>query len=292
MRCSPSLQGGAASTSRCWPWPAASCASLIGGLSACRDVIHARRPRATVVAWCLFDWANSAFPAVITTFVFAHLFRAKAWRATRSIGTALWGQATGARRLGHRDPVSPLLGAIADQAGRRKPWLARASRARRRRHRAAVVRDARPGSASCSRWSLVALATIAFELGIVFYNAMLPDRRAAGRYRPRLRLGLGAAAISAASSAWRSLLVVFVPARRRPSASTRDGRACARRRAVGRRCGSRCSRCRCSCWSPDRAAGRPAAAARRCATALATLGDTLQQLPPASQHRCASCSPT
>ncbi|MFB3054853.1 MAG: MFS transporter, partial [Alphaproteobacteria bacterium] len=26
------------------------------------------------VAWCLYDWANSSFPAVILTFVFAAYF--------------------------------------------------------------------------------------------------------------------------------------------------------------------------------------------------------------------------
>jgi UMF1 family MFS transporter len=30
--------------------------------------------RRAVFAWCLFDWANSAFPTVIITFVFAAYF--------------------------------------------------------------------------------------------------------------------------------------------------------------------------------------------------------------------------
>ena len=43
-----------------------------------------------IISWCLYDWANSAFPTVIITFVFATYF-------TNSVavddvtGTAYWG---------------------------------------------------------------------------------------------------------------------------------------------------------------------------------------------------------
>ena len=44
------------------------------------------------VGWCIYDWANSAFPTVITTFVFAAYFT-KAVAADEIAGTAHWGYA-------------------------------------------------------------------------------------------------------------------------------------------------------------------------------------------------------
>ena len=43
-------------------------------------------------SWCFFDWANSAFPTVIVTFVFAAYF-AKGVAANPTEGTTLWGTA-------------------------------------------------------------------------------------------------------------------------------------------------------------------------------------------------------
>ncbi len=124
------------------------------------------------VAWCLYDWANSSFPAVILTFVFAAYF-IRGVAVTPVQGTGLWAAAITASALAIA-VVSPVLGAIADRSGRRKPWLgaftilcigATAS-----------LWWVRPGP----DWILLALvlvgvANFAFELAIVFYNAMLPE---------------------------------------------------------------------------------------------------------------------
>ena len=48
--------------------------------------------RRAKIAWCLFDWANSAFPTVIVTFVFAAYF-ARAVAPNPIEGTSLWGYA-------------------------------------------------------------------------------------------------------------------------------------------------------------------------------------------------------
>ena len=77
--------------------------------------------RTAIVAWCLFDWANSAFPTIIVTFVFAAYFT-NAVAPNPELGTALWGQANSVLALAAA-VCAPLLGAIADQGGRRKPWL-------------------------------------------------------------------------------------------------------------------------------------------------------------------------
>ena len=48
--------------------------------------------RAARVAWCFYDWANSAFPTVIVTFVFPHYF-VQSIVGDKISGTAQWGYA-------------------------------------------------------------------------------------------------------------------------------------------------------------------------------------------------------
>ena len=78
--------------------------------------------------------------------------------------------------------AGPLLGAVADHAGRRKPWLAAFTVLTV--GATAMLWYARP-EADWALWTLVfvALATFGFEMGMVFYNAMLPD------LAPRDRIG-------------------------------------------------------------------------------------------------------
>ncbi|MEE8445565.1 MAG: MFS transporter [Alphaproteobacteria bacterium] len=127
--------------------------------------------RAAQFSWCLYDWANSAFPTVIVTFVFAAYF-------TQSIapdaitGTAQWGIALSLSGIAIAI-VSPIVGAIADKDGRRKPWLAGCTALCA--VCAAALWLARPDAAfTVLALALFALANFAFEVGVVFYNAMLP----------------------------------------------------------------------------------------------------------------------
>src|SRR3546814_2303562 len=50
--------------------------------------------RRAIFAWCLYDWANSAFPTVIGTFIFSTYFT-QAIAVTPETGTAQWGRAPG-----------------------------------------------------------------------------------------------------------------------------------------------------------------------------------------------------
>jgi UMF1 family MFS transporter len=124
------------------------------------------------VAWCLYDWANSAFPAVILTFVFAAYFT-RGVAADPIAGTRDWGTAISLSALAIA-VASPVLGAIADRGGARKPWLA--------------VFTVLCIVATFALWwvapsvdqvvlalVLVGIGNFGFELGIVFYNAMLPE---------------------------------------------------------------------------------------------------------------------
>ena len=130
------------------------------------------------VAWCLFDWANSPFPTVIITFVFSAYFT-QAIVGDPVRGAALWGYAMAASAFAVA-VLGPLCGAIADAAGRRKPWLLACTAITVFGGAALWFATPDPSSAL---WALVcvAVANAGFELGMVFYNAMLPGLAARGR---------------------------------------------------------------------------------------------------------------
>lgn len=123
------------------------------------------------IAWASFDWANSAFPTVVSTFVIAAYFT-QAVAPDPATGQAQWGwmQTLAALAIA---VLSPLLGAVADQAGRRRALLAACVVVTAAF--TALVALAAPDP-SWTLWVLtcVGIATVAFELGTVFYNAMLP----------------------------------------------------------------------------------------------------------------------
>lgn len=128
--------------------------------------------RKTQAAWCFFDWANSAFPTVIVTFVFSAYFTTSV-ALNHVEGTALWGYAVSASAL-LIALVSPIVGAISDAGGQKKSWLAFFSLV-------CVLCTAllwyiRPDP-DLIIWGLClfVLANFAFEVGTVFYNAMLPQ---------------------------------------------------------------------------------------------------------------------
>jgi len=127
--------------------------------------------RGARVAWCLYDWANSAFPTVILTFVFSAYF-VTAVAADKTAGTAQWSWALAISGI-IIALLSPFLGAIADSTGRRKLWLAACSAITI--VSAGLLWFARPDSDFVLYALLIfALANISFEIGQVFYNAMLP----------------------------------------------------------------------------------------------------------------------
>lgn len=130
-----------------------------------------RPNRRAVFSWCLFDWANSPQPTIVVTFVFSAYF-AKAVVGNEVEGTFLWGQAIAVAGLVVA-VLSPLLGAIADQGGRRKPWIAAFSIG-------CILATGLLWFVTPDRAAIplaliaVAVATICFEFATVFYNAALP----------------------------------------------------------------------------------------------------------------------
>lgn len=127
-------------------------------------------PRA-LVAWAVYDWANSAFPTVIQTFLFSAYFTT-AVAVDATDGTALWGNATSLAAIAIAF-ASPVLGAIADAGGRLKPWLAVLTLAAAVATAALWFVEPDPAFVPLALVAL-GLGTFGFELGTVFYNAMLP----------------------------------------------------------------------------------------------------------------------
>jgi UMF1 family MFS transporter len=129
--------------------------------------------RAAVVSWIFFDWAAQPYFTLITTFVFAPYFVTHVASDPAS-GQAMWGFATAAAGLVIA-LLSPVLGAIADASGRRKPWIAVFG--------ALLVIGSslmwfgKPGDPSVIPALLLAfgIATIGVEFAMVFNNAMMPS---------------------------------------------------------------------------------------------------------------------
>ncbi|GGE50958.1 MFS transporter [Actibacterium pelagium] len=124
-----------------------------------------------IVFWCMYDWGNSSFPAVILSFVFAPYFLSHVAEDAIS-GEAQWGFAISASAIIVAF-LSPVFGSFADRSGRRRPWLGLASFV-------AILATAAmwnvmpaPESALLALF-LLAIANAAFELAYVFYNAILP----------------------------------------------------------------------------------------------------------------------
>jgi len=129
-------------------------------------------PRAAVIGWILFAWAAEPFFTLITTFVFAPYFATHV-AADPARGQALWGFATAASGLVIAS-LSPVLGAIADASGHRKPWIAAFGAL-------LVVGSSlmwfgRPSDPGTIPALLVAygIAIIGAEFALVFNNSMMP----------------------------------------------------------------------------------------------------------------------
>jgi UMF1 family MFS transporter len=144
-----------------------------GSVASPAGIARAYPPRSAVISWIMFDWAAQPYFTLITTFVFAPYF-ATFVAATPAEGQSLWGFATAAAGI-MIALASPVLGAIADASGRRKPWIAAFGVL-------LVIGSSlmwigRPGDASVILPLLIAyaIATIGVEFATVFNNAMMPS---------------------------------------------------------------------------------------------------------------------
>jgi UMF1 family MFS transporter len=132
----------------------------------------ARTPevRRGIWGWMLFDWAAQPFFTVVTTFIFGPYFVSR-MAEDPAMGQAAWGWGIAASGFVIAI-LSPVLGSIADQTGRRKPWIGFF----------AVIQIvalpmlwfASPGSSLIAVLVVYSLAAIAAEFSIIFNDSMLP----------------------------------------------------------------------------------------------------------------------
>lgn len=133
--------------------------------------IEARKAsRAGVWGWMLFDWAAQPFFTVVTTFIFGPYVVAR-MASDPAAGQAAWGYGVAAAGFAIAI-LSPVLGAIADQTGPRKPWIA---------FFAAIkiaclflLWLATPGSGLFWVVAVFSLASVAAEFSTVFNDSMMP----------------------------------------------------------------------------------------------------------------------
>jgi UMF1 family MFS transporter len=128
-------------------------------------------PRRPVVAWLLYDFANSAYVAVIPATVYSKYYVQAVVGNERGEGDFWWGLAV-TLSMATVAVASPPLGAIADHAGIRKRFLATLTYL----SVGATALMATVGQGDVL-WglALAVLGTVGFEAAIVYYNAYLPD---------------------------------------------------------------------------------------------------------------------
>lgn len=128
--------------------------------------------KAQIIAWCFYDWADSSYFSVVTTFIFSSYFASKV-ASNKVLGIYLWGNAMALSAL-IVALLSPIFGAIADYHGFRKVWLFVLTYLGV--FSAAGLWYAYPSSKHI--WLILACVVIgntAIEMGLTFYNAMLPN---------------------------------------------------------------------------------------------------------------------
>jgi UMF1 family MFS transporter len=123
-----------------------------------------------IIAWSLYDFANSAFTTLVVTFIYAKYF-VQGIALDENEGTRQWSLAVTVTAIVVAI-ASPYLGAIADRGGYRKTMLFTATLV------AVVGSFALFFPTAGEVWlalSIFVVANIAFEIANVFYNAYLPD---------------------------------------------------------------------------------------------------------------------
>jgi UMF1 family MFS transporter len=127
--------------------------------------------RRQVVAWTLYDFANSSFAAVIAATIYATYYAQIVVGNAHGEGDLWWGRLI-STSMAIVALTSPILGAIADRAGIRKrlffmtTYLSVGA--------TALMATVEPGMV-LRGFVLGVLGTVGFEGALVFYNAYLPD---------------------------------------------------------------------------------------------------------------------
>ena len=128
--------------------------------------------RKTVAAWCLYDWANSAFNTLVITFVYSTYF-SEAFASDPGRGTALWSSGVTISYL-LIAVLAPIAGTLADRGDRRRYLIGFTLVCVLMTAALTFVSPGQPNAAVIAL-AVFVIANVAFELGLVFYNAFLPS---------------------------------------------------------------------------------------------------------------------
>jgi len=129
-----------------------------------------RASRKGIWGWMFFDWAAQPFFTVVTTFIFGPYFVSR-MASDPVTGQAAWGY--GIAIAGFVIAIlSPVLGSVADQTGRRKPWIA--FFATIKIASLTCLWFAAPGSPLVPVILAFSLASVAAEFSTVFNDSMMP----------------------------------------------------------------------------------------------------------------------
>ncbi|OGL01074.1 MAG: hypothetical protein A3E31_16300 [Candidatus Rokubacteria bacterium RIFCSPHIGHO2_12_FULL_73_22] len=127
-------------------------------------------PPRTIVAWTLYDFANSAFAAIIQATVFPAFYANLVVGNADGRGDFWWGLAVSVSMV-LVAASSPVCGGIADHAGVRKPffvWLTVAAVAA-----TALMATIGPGMV-VRGFALAVAGVVTYEAAFVYYNSYLP----------------------------------------------------------------------------------------------------------------------
>ena len=124
-----------------------------------------------IVAWALYDFANSSFAAVIFATIYATYYAMAVVGNQSGAGDLWWGRVISVS-MGAVAVTSPFLGGLADRAGIRRPlFIAFTSLAVLS---TALMATVHPGMVM---WGFIlgVLGNVGYEGALVYYNAYLPD---------------------------------------------------------------------------------------------------------------------
>lgn len=127
--------------------------------------------RRRILAWCLFDFANSAYSAVIVATVFGIYYAATVVGNEHGLGDLWWGRVISSSMLAVA-LTGPVLGAIVDRAGWHKPAFVTSTLLCI--VCVALFTTLGPGMILWG-FALAAVANFAFETSQIYYNAYLPE---------------------------------------------------------------------------------------------------------------------
>lgn len=142
-----------------------------------------------ILAWTLYDWANSAFTTIVVTFVYSTYFT-QSFGPDEVAGTSYWswGVAVSAILVAL---LSPVVGAMADRGGNRRGFLAVSTLVCvTATALLAFIAPSAPHAVFLAL-AVFVVANVAFEVGGVFYNSFLPDISPPGRIGTISGLGWG-----------------------------------------------------------------------------------------------------